>query len=186
LPQQLVAGHVAAGIVDDLELIEIEIAQHVFATPLLRELDDFLQAILELAAIHEAGEVVVRGLIAQLIRQLVCFGDVHQRIALHALAFEHEVAGAQRHPHRRIVVLQQEFLVLQFSAGVEFHQQVGGRSSCLQHFQKRVIQHRRYRQPQHARGLVVRILDATAVVFAQQQRNRRRVGNQAEAELAFA
>ena len=54
LAEQRVAGAVAAGVVDDLELIEIETAQRVGGLARLRALQRPLHAVLEFAAVHEA------------------------------------------------------------------------------------------------------------------------------------
>jgi hypothetical protein len=48
-PQHFVTGHVAATVVDHLELIEIEIAQHVVTPTLACQFDHFLQAVFKLA-----------------------------------------------------------------------------------------------------------------------------------------
>ena len=67
LLQQPVAGLVAAGVVDHLELVEIEVQQHVRrAIVALRAASSAsLSAILELAAVDEAGQRVVARLIGQ-------------------------------------------------------------------------------------------------------------------------
>ena len=79
LSQQLVARDVAAGIVDDLELIEIEVAHRVARAGRLRRIERALQADLELAAVDQAGERVVARFVRELPRQLVRLGDVGER-----------------------------------------------------------------------------------------------------------
>src|SRR6185312_12228061 len=61
LAQHAVAGEMAARVVDDLETIEVEITQHVLAFAAMPALGRLLQAPLELAAVDEAGERIVRG-----------------------------------------------------------------------------------------------------------------------------
>src|SRR5213082_15799 len=56
LAQHAVPGEVAAGVVDELEAIEVEITQHVLAIAAVAALDRLRQAPLELAAIDETGE----------------------------------------------------------------------------------------------------------------------------------
>ena len=79
LAQQFVAGDVAAGVVDDLELIQIEIAHGVARAGRLYRIERALQADLELAAVDQARERVVTGLVGELARQLVRLGDVGER-----------------------------------------------------------------------------------------------------------
>ena len=52
--QHAVAGEVAAGVVDDLEAVEIEVAQHVRGLAAPRDLRGFLEPPLEFAPVHEA------------------------------------------------------------------------------------------------------------------------------------
>src|SRR6185437_156336 len=67
--QHAVARKVAAGVVDDLEPIEVEITQHVLALAAVAALRRLLQTPLELAAVDEARERIVRGLIRHLARK---------------------------------------------------------------------------------------------------------------------
>jgi hypothetical protein len=63
LAKQLVAGGMAAGVVDDLELVEVEEHQRMLAA--LAEvlgLQRLFQTMFELAAIGQLGQAVVRGL----------------------------------------------------------------------------------------------------------------------------
>jgi transcription termination factor NusB len=53
---------VTARVVDDLELIEVQIADRVTGVRRLRRVDRLLQAILELAAIEQARQRIVAGL----------------------------------------------------------------------------------------------------------------------------
>ncbi len=59
IAQQPVAGLVAAGIVDDLELVEVDVQQRIGALAALRAEQRPVQAIVELAPVDEAGERVV-------------------------------------------------------------------------------------------------------------------------------
>src|SRR5689334_7893132 len=63
--QQRIARAVAACVVDDLELIDIEIAQGVGGLACLRALERALQSALELAPIHQPSEQVMAGVIGQ-------------------------------------------------------------------------------------------------------------------------
>ena len=65
LPEQRVARAVAAGVVDDLELVEIEAAERVGGLARLGALQRPLHAVLELAPVDEAGEHVVARVIGQ-------------------------------------------------------------------------------------------------------------------------
>ena len=66
LPDQLVAGCVAAGVVDDLELIEIQVQQGILGAVLGPEIDRPLQSLLELAPVGEPRQGIVRRLVVQL------------------------------------------------------------------------------------------------------------------------
>ena len=76
LLQQRVAGIVAAGIVDDLELIEVEVENRVRRFARLGALQRALETLLELAAVDELGQHVVAGRIAQAPVQLARLADV--------------------------------------------------------------------------------------------------------------
>ena len=54
LPEQGIAGAVAAGVVDDLELIQVQVAQRVGGFARLGALQRPLHAVLELAPVHQA------------------------------------------------------------------------------------------------------------------------------------
>ena len=69
LAQHAVAGQVAAGVVDELEAVEVEVTQHVLAVAALAALDRLFEAPLELAAVDQAGERIVRRLVGHLPRQ---------------------------------------------------------------------------------------------------------------------
>ena len=77
--QHAVAGEMAAGVVDDLEAIEIEVTQHVRGVATPRGFDRFVEAALELAPVHEAGERIVRRLVRHLPMQAAQLGDVVQQ-----------------------------------------------------------------------------------------------------------
>ena len=80
LPQQLVAGRVAAGVVDDLELVEIEIQHGVVRVAVAVVGQDPLQPVLELAPVDEPRQRVVA-------REMRQPGHV---FALPALVLEHQ------------------------------------------------------------------------------------------------
>ena len=69
LAQQVVAGDVAAGVVDELEPVEIEIADDVADALAARRVERRLEPPLELRAIDEAGQRIVARLIRHLARQ---------------------------------------------------------------------------------------------------------------------
>ena len=85
LPQQLVAGHVAASVVDDLEAIEVHEAHRVGHAGRVAHFEGVLQARLEIAPVLEPGERVVARVVRELLGQRVRGGDVGER----ALAEQH-------------------------------------------------------------------------------------------------
>jgi uncharacterized membrane protein len=78
MPQQLVTRRMAAGIVDQFELVQIE--EHQCMTPRLprQVVQRLLQAILELATIGQAGQGVMGGLPGQIGNVLTLLGHVVQ------------------------------------------------------------------------------------------------------------
>ncbi len=76
LAEQRVARHVAAGVVDDLELVEIHVAQRVLRFARTPHLQRPLQAGLELAPVHQARQHVVAGVVGQAAVQLARLADV--------------------------------------------------------------------------------------------------------------
>jgi len=79
LAQHAVARAVPALVVDGLEAVEVEVAQHVARPAGVRLLERFLQAPLELAAVDEAGQGVVARLVGHLARQAAQVGHVANR-----------------------------------------------------------------------------------------------------------
>ena len=73
----------AAVVVDDLELVEIDVAQRVRRLARPRALHRALQPRLELAPVHEPGQDVVARVVGQLAIQLAALADVveHQHAA---------------------------------------------------------------------------------------------------------
>ena len=67
-----------AGVIDGLETIEVEVAQHVTGIATMSDVDSFLQAALELASVDQPGERIVRRLVGDLPGQAAGFGDVMQ------------------------------------------------------------------------------------------------------------
>ncbi len=78
-PQHAVAGEMAAGVIHHLEAVEIEITQHVLAVAAVAAVDGLFQAAFEFAAIHQAGERIVRRLVRHLARQAAQLGHVVQQ-----------------------------------------------------------------------------------------------------------
>ncbi len=74
--QQVVAGEVPALVVDRLEAVEVQVAEHVAAAVRVGDVQRVLQPSLELAAVHEAGQRVMAGLVAHLSRQAADVTDV--------------------------------------------------------------------------------------------------------------
>ena len=90
LLEHLVAGEVAAGVVDHLELVEVEVEEGVLrARSSARGVEAVLQALLELAAVDQAGERVVAREVDHLALHAAELGDV----------LEHQ-DGADRAPWR--------------------------------------------------------------------------------------
>ena len=114
LPQELIARDVAAGVVDELELIEIEVEHRVARIGCLRRLERTLQLQLEFAPVDEAGERVVARFVGELARQLVRFRDVRER----AFVIEHATLlvahGARILEHHDLVAV----LALEHELGV--------------------------------------------------------------------
>src|SRR6476469_1166471 len=84
----------AAGVVDDLELVDVEVTKRVANLARLRALERTLDAALELATVHETREQVVRRVIREAAIQLAALGHV----------MEHEYAARHRAraiPNRR-------------------------------------------------------------------------------------
>ena len=115
LTQQGIAGAVPAGVVDDLELIQIETAQGIRGFVRLGALQGAFHAVLEFTAIHQSGEHVVTRVIAQTPVQLARFAHImeHQHAARHRAAavangrcrafdidFVAVAANQQHRPHR--------------------------------------------------------------------------------------
>src|SRR6202008_3346072 len=59
LTEQRIAGRMAAGVVDDLELVDVEVTERVGSLARLGALQRPLEAALELAAVHESRKRVV-------------------------------------------------------------------------------------------------------------------------------
>ena len=76
LLEHLVAHQVAAGVVDHLELVEVEVEQHVLAPLGAGAADGALQADLELAAVDQAGQRVVAREVDHLALHAAELGDV--------------------------------------------------------------------------------------------------------------
>ena len=114
LPQQLIPGGVPAGIVDQFELIEIEIQEHVPAGGVLAHaLDRAGQAVLEFTPVDQAGErivarlVVERAVHAPLLAHVVEHHDGADQVS-RAIAYRRggvldgNHVAAPRHEHRML------------------------------------------------------------------------------------
>ncbi len=88
LAEQRVAGAVAAGVVDDFELIQIQAAERIRGLACLGALERALHAVLELAPIDEAREHVVARVIGEPPIQFARLADVveHENAARHRAA----------------------------------------------------------------------------------------------------
>src|SRR5882762_2345316 len=65
LAYELIAGGVAAGVVDHFELVQIEIHHHVVPAELRGALEREAEALLEFGAIYQAGQGVVARLVGK-------------------------------------------------------------------------------------------------------------------------
>ncbi len=74
--QQGVAGAVAAGVVDDLELVEVQVQQRIGRLAGPRAFQCPLEAALELAPVDESRENVVAGVITEAAVELARLTDV--------------------------------------------------------------------------------------------------------------
>jgi len=79
LAQHAVAGQVAARVVDHLEAIEVEIAQHVLPVAAMAALDGLGRAALELAPIDKSGECIVGRLVGHLPGKSAQLGHIVQQ-----------------------------------------------------------------------------------------------------------
>ena len=95
--QQAVAGDVAARVVHELETVEVEIAEDVRAVATAGRLGGLHQPPLELAAVDEPGQRVVRCLVGHLARHAAHFRDVVQQ---HHGAGQRAARVAQRRGER--------------------------------------------------------------------------------------
>ena len=96
--QQPVPGGVPTGVVDDLELIQVDVQQRVRTFMALRALQCFSQPVVELAPIDQPGQRVVARLIGQRPLEPALLGDVAK--------YDHrtdDVAGAVADGRRRIL-----------------------------------------------------------------------------------
>jgi len=128
LSDQFVAGDVTAGVVDDLELIEVQVADRVAGAGRLCGIERPLQAHLELAPVDQAGERVVARLVRELPRQLVRFGDVGQRafvIEDVSLLVAHRARVFQHHDLAAVLATEHELGVADLAGRRHVAQPVG-------------------------------------------------------------
>jgi len=79
MPQQLISRRMAAGVVDQLELVEVEEHQRMPPTlRLLRHVQDLFQPVFKFAAVGQAGQGVMRGLPRQVGNVLALLGHIVQ------------------------------------------------------------------------------------------------------------
>jgi len=78
LLEQFIAGDMPAGVVHDLELVEIQIAERVLGVAAARALDRLFQPDLKLAAVDKAGQPDQAGLPGHLPRHIAQGGDIVQ------------------------------------------------------------------------------------------------------------
>jgi hypothetical protein len=64
--EELVAGEMAAGVVDDLELVEVQVAEGVVGAAGAGLLQGALEVPIECLAVEQAGQLVVSGLVGEL------------------------------------------------------------------------------------------------------------------------
>src|SRR6185312_13097711 len=116
LLEHLVARQMAAGVVDHLELVEVEIEESVLALLLPGAVEAELETLLELPAVDQAGERVVAGEVDHLPLQAPELGDVLEDedaaggVALAVLNRSHGIAQGEllavaAHQHRVAAVL---------------------------------------------------------------------------------
>src|SRR5690606_6799102 len=79
LAQQFIAGDMAAGVVDDLELIEIEIAQDAWISLVTARLQQQFETALEFGAVNQAGQGIMSSLIGQLAGEFPGCGHIPKR-----------------------------------------------------------------------------------------------------------
>ena len=94
--QQDVARQVPAGVVHRLETVQVDVAEHMRAVAAAGAGDRVVEPPLELAAIDQAGEGIMRGLIRQLPREATQFRDVmheHRSTGDLALGAAHRRSG---------------------------------------------------------------------------------------------
>ena len=87
LAQELVAGDVAAAVVDRLELVEIEVAKRIVDALRARDGSACLEAFLECSSVGQAGQRIVVRVVDQLLGPAPGLGDVlrdyqHARLVL--------------------------------------------------------------------------------------------------------
>ena len=76
IPEEAVAGLMAARVVDNLELVEVDVQQCVGALASLRSRHCDMQAVVEFAPVDEAGERIVACLVGERALQAPFFGHV--------------------------------------------------------------------------------------------------------------
>ena len=73
LPEQFIARLMATGIVDNLELVQVDVAQCMLGCFIIGFYQGLGQPGLELAPVKQSGQVIVRGLVGKLLRHTMEF-----------------------------------------------------------------------------------------------------------------
>ncbi len=110
--QQHVAGAVAAGVVDDLELVEVHVQQRVHVAVVLGRVQRDGDLVLELVPVDQAGQHVVGGVPRQLLGQLALVADVAEH---HHRAQQLAIVGPDRRGrflHRDVAALARDQLAV--------------------------------------------------------------------------
>ncbi len=112
MAQEAVAGLVPAGVVDQLELVQVDEAQRVPLPAAVRGFQRAVQPARDLAPVDQAGEFVMAGLVGDLAGQFVRFGHVlGQSEQLLAAPTAHaDPRSAPAHPAHRAIAAQQAAL----------------------------------------------------------------------------
>ena len=109
-PSSASPGAVAAGVVDDLELVHVEVAERVGGLARARAPERALEPRLELATVHQPGEDVVARVIGQLAVQLAALAHVveHEHAARHRARSVADRRGGALDVHLVAVALDEQ------------------------------------------------------------------------------
>ncbi len=96
LPEQLVTRNVTTGVVDDLETVQIQVAERVLTRRLLETRQQCLQALLECPSVEQIGQRIMARLVTELLGQAERVADVTARPSVtlkHAVKAEDGFSG---------------------------------------------------------------------------------------------